>query len=30
MALFAQALDVDSQHEQHECPVNWYSQKADF
>ncbi|GIU41341.1 hypothetical protein TUM3794_22000 [Shewanella colwelliana] len=30
MALFAQTLDVDSQHEQHECPVNWYSQKADF
>ncbi|MCG9753839.1 aspartate carbamoyltransferase [Shewanella insulae] len=30
MALFALTLGVDSQMEQYECPVNWYSQKADF
>ncbi len=28
MALFAMTLGVDSQLEQYECPVNWYSQKA--
>ncbi|WP_394199999.1 aspartate carbamoyltransferase [Shewanella waksmanii] len=30
MALFALTLGVDSQLEQYECPVNWYSRKADF
>ncbi|WP_298768364.1 aspartate carbamoyltransferase [uncultured Shewanella sp.] len=30
MALFALTLGVDKQLTQYECPVNWYSRKADF
>jgi aspartate carbamoyltransferase catalytic subunit len=29
MALFALTLGVADQLEQYECPVNWYSRKAD-
>jgi len=29
MALFALTLGVDTQLEKYECPVNWYSRKAD-
>ncbi|WP_394129679.1 aspartate carbamoyltransferase [Shewanella maritima] len=29
MALFALTLGVENQLQQHECPVNWYSRKAD-